>query len=141
LKLTESFGSAEEIKAALEAFVADWNTLLAHPFQWSYDGKGLHEKAVNRFSQRLNHSAAKMDIRILTKQMILLSNLLSNYISEVSRDSWIQFDTVFLAQAANIKALIQKEEGETRKNRAIKAFNNLEYALHHCCPPAKLCHT
>jgi len=139
--LTESFGSAEEIKAALEAFVADWNTLLAHPFQWSYDGKGLHEKAVNRFSQMLNHSAAKMDIRILTKQMILLSNLLSNYISEVSRDSWIQFYTVFFAQAANIKALIQKEEGKTRKNRAIKAFNNLEYALHHCCPPAKSCHT
>ena len=123
--LTESFGSAQEIKAALEAFVADWNTLLAHPFQWSYDGSGLHEKAVTRFTQMLSHSASKMDVRILTKQMMLLTNLLNDYLSEISHDSWSRFHTVFLAQTANINALIQHEEGKIRKTKAEQAFNNL----------------
>jgi len=73
----------------------------------------------------LNHSAAKMDVRILTKQMALLTNLLNDYLSEISRDSWSRFHTVFLAQTANIKALIQKEEGKIRKSKAEQAFNNL----------------
>jgi len=54
--LSESFASPDEIKTALDAFMADWNTLLAHPFQWSYDGKGLHEKAVQRFTKMLHSS-------------------------------------------------------------------------------------
>jgi len=132
--LSESFGSAEQIKAALEAFTADWNSLLAHPFQWSYDGSGLHEKAVARFTQMLNHSAAKMELRILTKQMMLLTNLLSDYASEISRDRWSQFHTVFLAQAANIEALIQKEKGKIRKSKAEQAFNNLTGTLQHYFP-------
>lgn len=127
--LNESFGSADETKAALEAYVVDWNTLLAHPFQWSYDGKGLHEKAVRRFTQTLNHSAAKMELRILTKQMALLTNLLNDYQSEVTCDSWRKFQTVFIAQSENIEKLIQSEEGKIRKNKAITAFNDLSSAL------------
>jgi len=127
--LTESFGSADEIKAALEAFMVDWNTLLAHPFQWSYDGKGLHEKAVTRFTKMLNHSVEKMELRILTKQMMLLTNLLSDYLSEISLDSWRKFHTVFITQTASIEKLIQNEEGKIRKNKARKAFNDLSSAL------------
>ncbi len=65
--LGESFASPDELKVALEACAADWNTLLAHPFQWSYDGSGLHEKAVNRFTKMLRHSAAQMELQILAK--------------------------------------------------------------------------
>ena len=75
--LNESFGSPDQLKQALEAFTDDWNTLLAHPFRWSYDGTGLHDKAVTRFTRMLQNSAADMEIRILTKQMMLLANLLS----------------------------------------------------------------
>ncbi|MFQ5410163.1 MAG: IS630 family transposase, partial [Anaerolineales bacterium] len=74
--LGESFASPDALKAALEAFAAEWNTLLAHPFQWSYDAAGLHDKAVNRFTTMLRGSAAQMELRILTKQMRLLTNLL-----------------------------------------------------------------
>ncbi len=40
--LKESFSSVERLMVAFNAFVKEWNCLLAHPFRWSYDGKGLH---------------------------------------------------------------------------------------------------
>ena len=51
--LNGSYGSVEELKESFYAFLEEWNILLAQPFQWSYDGKGLHEKAVNRFAEML----------------------------------------------------------------------------------------
>jgi len=131
--LGESFGSPDELKAALEAFAAQWNTLLAHAFQWSYDGTGLHEKAVNRFTTMLRDSAAQMELRILTKQMRLLRNLLKDYFSAVSQKSWAQFATVLHSQSDIIAALIEGEEGPKRKRNAQQAFTSLTEALqeHH----------
>jgi len=128
--LGESFGSPDELKAALEAFVADWNTLLAHPFQWSYDGSGLHEKAVKRFMKMLHRSAAQMELRILTKQMMLMTNLLRDYLSEVSKENWEQFAVALRSQAVTITELIQGEEGPRRKHNAQQAFTSLTEALH-----------
>jgi transposase len=127
--LGESFGSPDELKAALEAFAVDWNTLLAHPFQWSYDGSGLHEKAVNRFTKMLHRSAAQMELRILTKQMMLLTNLLRDYMPEVSRETWKQFAVALRSQADTITELIQGEEGPRRKINAQQAFISLNEAL------------
>lgn len=127
--LGESFGSADAIKAAVEAFTDHWNTLLAHPFQWSYNGKGLHEKAVTRFTKMLAHSAATMELRILTKQMMLMTNLLRDYVKAISPECWKQFNTVLLSQIKTIEELIQKEEGPLRKEKAQKAFKNLTAAL------------
>ena len=128
--LDESFGSPEALKTALEAFTADWNTLLAHPFKWSYDGRGLHEKAVRRFTQMLQCSATQMDLRILTKQLLLLTNLLHDYVSEVSENTWAQFATVLAAQSDAISALIEDEPGPKRKHNAQNALAGLKEALH-----------
>ncbi len=128
--LGESFGSPDEFKAALEAFAADWNTLLAHPFQWAYDGSGLHEKAVKRFTKMLHQSAAQMELRILTKQMMLLTNLLRDYLPEVSKESWEQFDEVLRSQTGTITELIEGEQGPRRKHDAQQAFTCLTEALH-----------
>jgi len=127
--LSESFASPDEIKTALDAFTADWNTLLAHPFQWSYDGKGLHEKAVQRFTKMLHRSAATMEIRILTKQMMLLTNLLRDYFSEVSKDCWKQFAATVSSQSQTIADLILREEGPLRKKKAQQAAADLTAAL------------
>ena len=127
--LGESFGSPDELKAALEAFVVDWNTLLAHPFKWSYDGRGLHEKAVKRFTKMLHLSAAKMELRILTKQMGLLTNLLRDYVSEVSQETWEQFSETLGSQSDAITRLIQAEQGPVRKSNAQQAFAALNEAL------------
>jgi transposase len=127
--LSESFGSPDQIKTALEAFMADWNTLLAHPFQWSYDGKGLHEKAVQRFTTMLRRSPATMDIRVLTKQLMLLTNLLRDYFSEVSKECWKRFAVALSSQSQTIAELIQREEGPLRKKKAQQAAANLTAAL------------
>jgi transposase len=128
--LGESFGSPDELKAALEAFAVDWNTLLAHPFKWSYDGSGLHEKAVKRFTTMLHLSAPQMELRILTKQMGLLTNLLRDYVSEVPQETWEQFLVTLCSQSDTITNLIQSEPGPVRKYKAHQAFSNLNEALH-----------
>jgi len=127
--LGESYGSPDGLKAALEAFALDWNTLLAHPFQWSYDGRGLHDKAVKRFTKMLHLSAAQMELRILTKQMKLLTNLLRDYVSEVPKETWEQFSEALCSQSDTITDLIQNEEGPQRKHNARQAFANLKEAL------------
>jgi len=127
--LGESYGSPDELKATLEAFALDWNTLLAHPFKWSYDGRGLHEKAVKRFTKMLHGSAAQMELRILTKQMKLLTNLLGDYVSEVPKEAWEQFSEVLRSQSDTIAGLINNEQGPQRKLNAQLAFANLSEAL------------
>jgi hypothetical protein len=128
--LGESFGSADELKAAMEAFANEWNLLLAHPFQWSYDGKGLHEKAVKRFTKMLHRSAGKMELRTLTKQMRLLANLLRGYLPEVSKESWEQLCVALCAQSETIDDLIHCESGPVRKLKAQQAALDLTVALH-----------
>ncbi len=130
--LRESFGTPERLKATLEAFVEDWNLLLAHPFRWSYDGKGLHEKAVKRFTTMLRSSAAKIELRILTKLLALMTNLLKDYFAEVSEGSWHQLAASLSSQSDVIAALIQREEGPRRKKNAQQALNTLTAALQQC---------
>ncbi len=127
--LGESYGSPDELKATLEAFALDWNILLAHPFKWSYDGRGLHEKAVKRFTKMLHCSAAQMELRILTKQMKLLTNLLGDYVSEVPNEAWEQFSEALRSQSDTIAGLINNEQGPQRKLNAQLAFANLNEAL------------
>ncbi len=128
--LRESFGSPDDLKAALEAFAKDWNLLLAHPFRWSYDGKGLHEKAVKRFTAMLRTSAAEMEIQTLTKQLNLATNMLRDYFSDVSMESWQQLATAVFSQRETIDALIQHEKGPRRKPKAQRAITSLTNALH-----------
>ena len=127
--LSESFQAPEQLMAALEAFVAEWNLLLAHPFRWSYDGKGLHDKAVKRFAAMLRSSAAMMELRILTKQLNLMTNLLNDYFSEVSEESWHHLAASLSSQSAVVAALIQREEGPRRKMNAQQALVGLIAAL------------
>lgn len=107
----------------------DWNTLLAHPFRWTYDGKGLHEKAVRRFTQMLRRPAPQMELRILTKQLLLVTNLLRGYVSQVSLETWAEFATVLDSQHDAIAEHIQAEPGPKRKLNAQHALAALRDAL------------
>jgi transposase len=127
--LGESFGSPDAFKAALEAFVADWNTLLAHPFRWTYDGEGLHQKAVQRFTQMLRHPVADMELRILTKQFLLATNLLRDYLPQVSRATWAELDAALASQHDALTEHIQGEPGSKRKLKAEQALAGLRMAL------------
>jgi len=123
--LNESYGSAEELKEGFDAFLEEWNTLLAHPFRWSYDGKGLHEKAVNRFTEMLKQAANKLEISTLTKQLRLMSNLFDQYFYEVPGENWKKLFAVLQSQKAIIRNSIMNEAGPLKKENAEDALNSL----------------
>ena len=123
--LNESYGSAEEFKESFEAFLEEWNTLLAHPFRWSYDGKGLHKKAVNRFTEMLKQAANKLEISTLTKQLRLMKNLFNHYFHEVPEENWEKLFTFLQSQEATIRNSIMNEEGPLKKENAENAWNSL----------------
>ena len=81
--LNESYGSVEELKEGFDGFLEEWNTLLAHLFRWSYNGQGLHVKAVKRFTKILHLAANKLETTTLTRQLRLMANLFTHYFDEV----------------------------------------------------------
>ncbi len=85
----------------------------------------------------LHRPVAQMELRILTKQMMLLTNLLKDYMSEVSRETWEQFALALRSQADTITQLIQGEEGPRRKLNAQQAFISLTEALHDHVTPTQ----
>lgn len=127
--LNESYGSAEELKESFEAFLEEWNTLLAHPFRWSYDGKGLPKKAVNRFTEMLKQAANKLEISTLTKQLRLMNNLFDHYFHEVPGENWEKLLNVLQSQETILRNSIMNEEGPLKKENAENALNSLFSAL------------
>lgn len=123
--LNESYGSAEELKLNFESFLEIWNTLLAHPFRWSYDGNGLHRKAVSRFTEMLMQAASKLETSSLTKQLQLMFNLLTQYISEIPMDHWGKLFDVLKSQETTLRNSIFNEKGPLKKVNAENALNSL----------------
>jgi transposase len=127
--LNESYGSIEELKESFESFLNEWNTLHAHPFRWSYDGKGLPTKAVDRFTRILRQAAHQIEISGLIKQLKLMLNLMKDNAYEISSKYWSNLYDVFCCNEAALKERIKNEEGPTKKKKAAAAFNSLSIAL------------
>jgi transposase len=128
--LTESFGSPDDLKTAILAFAYNWNLLWAHPFRWTYDGKGLREKAVKRFTTMLQNPARQINLRTLTKLLMLMTNLLNDCFSEISTKTWAQLAQALSSQSETIAAIIRQEPGPLRKKKAERAVANLAAVLH-----------
>jgi len=127
--LTESFGSSDDLIATLLAFAETWDLLLAHPFRWTYDGKGLHEKAVKRFATMLRDSAKQINLRTLTKLLMLMTNLLNDYFEKISKETWNLFVQAFSSQFETISDIIRQEQRPQRKKKAQTAMTNIDVAL------------
>ena len=123
--LGESYGSPHALKTAMLAYIKTWNDLFAHPFQWTYDGRGLHQKAVIRFTQMLELSADTLDTRLLTKQLLLMANLLRDYHSQIEDPVLNKFRQVFVSQYQTLLMLIEKEPGPVKKKHAETALASL----------------
>ncbi len=121
--LNESYGSVEELKKSFESFLEVWNTLHAHPFNWTYAGKGLHKKAVNRFTQILKQSANKLEISSFTKQLQLMFNLFNQYISEVPMEFWEDLLDTLKSQEITLRNIIADEKGHKKMKNAENALN------------------
>lgn len=128
--LQESFASPESMYNAIYAFDYEWNTLLAHPFKWTYDGKGLHQKAVKRFISMLENSLEKMNVKFITKQFLLMANLIKSYQKEVDPVIWKKLDEVINLNFKRLNSMITKKDGQKRKDKALKALKNLIDSLY-----------
>ena len=123
--LNESYGFPDELMKSFDAFLAEWNTILAHPFRWSYTGEGLCAKAINRFTEVLKWSAEKLEISSLTKQLRLLKNLFDQYFSDVPLPYWGKFFAVFRMNRKILQNTIDDEIGPRKKENGQKAFDTL----------------
>jgi len=123
--LGESFDSPESLYNAIDAFVNEWNSLLAHPFKWTYDGKGLHQKAVNRFIKMLESSLEKMSVKFMTKQFLLMDNIIKSYQNEVDFTTWKTLKKVVSNKFDRLNSIIIKDDGPKIKEKAIRALKYL----------------
>jgi len=128
----ESFDSVEMLREAFTAWLNEWNCLLAHPFRWTHDGEGLHEKAVKRFTAMLNNAAGELEIRILTKELLLMTNMLGSYLAKVDTNIWEQLARALQSQQDLLTSRIQQEDGPKRKKKAEDAITGLIATLRKC---------
>lgn len=127
--LNESYGSVEELKESFESFLETWNTLLAHPFRWSYDGKGLRKKAVIRFTEILTQAAEKLEVSSLTKQLKLMFNLFDSNPLELPDEYWDKLFKALLSQEKILRNSIINEKGPIKKKKAEDILNSLLFTL------------
>ena len=103
---------------------------MAHPFNWKYNGEGLHEKAIARFTQNLkSENVVKMELRVLTKQLCLMKNLFSQYRNLISEKCWNDFWKSFQNNISDLKKKIENEPGPKRKTKAMIALEELVMIL------------
>jgi len=86
--LKDSYSSPDELHDAAMEYFRQWNENWAHPFTWKYDGKGLHQKTVQRFTSVLNHSAAEITLQYLAKSSLLMVSMIDNHWDEVPGEAW-----------------------------------------------------
>ena len=127
--LNESYGSAQELMTSFEAFLEQWNTQLAHPFDWTYTGKELHEKVVVRFIEILRQAADKLETTTLTKQLCLMSNLFAKYYEKVAINKWEKLLDVVRVKEAVIRNSIMDEQGPIKKENAKNSLDALLLTL------------
>jgi transposase len=127
--LKESYASPDLLIRAIYSFAEIWNTLFAHAFNWGYEGIGLHEKVVNRFIKFLYLSSEKLHIKFLTKQMLLMVNMIEQYWDKVPIKDWRKLLDLLLDKEMGLRHCIDKDEKPMRKTKAREALDTLLVAL------------
>ena len=123
--LKESFDSPESMYNAIDDFTNEWNTLLAHPFKWNYDGNGLHQKVVHRFLTIIENSTENLNIKFLTKQLLLMTNIIERYWDKVDLELWLKLDNIISIKVDQLSEIILKDDGPKRKEKADKALKKM----------------
>ena len=127
--LNGSYESPDALREAIEGFARFWDAELAHPFTWGYDGEGLHEKAVQRFTRILRCGSEKTPVRSLLKFLKLMANLIEGYWTRVPAATWIELLETLQAQEADLRCAIQADDGPKRRQAAGKALDTLQQKL------------
>ena len=120
-----SFETVEELAAFIHDFIKTWSKYYAHPFNWTYDGTGLHSKAVQRFITHISIENKHMEINFLSDQMELMINLLQNYFGKVKSEKWSLLADVIQKKKDYIQKIIQTSGKPRIKEKAEILFPEL----------------
>ena len=134
--LEDSYSSPDQLRESILEYVTLWNDQLAHPFDWKYEGVGLEQKAVLRFTTMLRSSAGNMTLQFFTKSFKLMMNLMKDYKESVESSIWEKLfvtiretETILrerIAQSEQPKVKIKAEQTLRKIIEAIKVFNQNE---------------
>jgi transposase len=127
--LSGSFVAVSSLDSAIYDFIETWNEYFAHPFTWKYTGEGLQQKAVARFVKFLNFSFEQMNIKFLTKQLQLMTNIAKLYWKKVEIKHWKNLFNSVLEKENLIRSKIQSEEKPKRKAKAENALQDFFHLL------------
>jgi len=119
----DQFFSVGQLRESIMAFIDTWNRFYAHPFDWSYSGAGLHEKAVRRFSRLLSIETDQMDAKFLTSQLLLMSNLADNHLRLIRQTDWLHLIHLATKKDGYITQIIESDTRPRAKIRAREAYD------------------
>jgi hypothetical protein len=115
----------DELKEFIYNFVETWNKYYAHPFNWKYDGSGLHDQAVKRFIRHIMLENKYMELSFLSNQIELMTNLLTNYIEYVNIKYWHSLAEIIKEKRNFIQNVIENSQQIRLKAKASINFPNL----------------
>ena len=119
----QSFLSVQNLKEIIEQFIATWNQHFAHPFTWKYTGEGLYEKAISRFNKLLLIESKQMDVKFLTKQLLLMANIPRTYEEATKTAEWKQLIDLVFMKADFINNIITRSEKKRQRDNVLKALS------------------
>ena len=85
----------------------------------------------------LRDSAEQFEVRILTKMLRLMTNLLNDYFSKVPEATWKRLAEIVPPKYEIIEDLIEREEGPKRKKKAQQALAEFKATLIRRLAPGK----
>lgn len=122
------FRSVDALIAAILAFAGTWNEQLAHPFNFQYEGKGLENMVLRRFTRILDQrpeKLAQLDSKFLADLSLLCVRLIDQHRKNVSQHDWHALAEVVKTRKPELDEIIEAETGPVRQPRARKAFQLL----------------
>ncbi len=125
-----SFQSLQALVRSIDGFACTWSEHLAHPFSWTYRGKGLHGKAVRRFMKLLHIESSQMEIRFLTKQLQLMANLAREYCAHVDIGDWQLLHDLLTEKHQYLHRIIAAGPKERQREKAEEALRSISELLH-----------
>lgn len=126
----QSFESVPVLQETIGEFRDTWNNSFAHPFTWKYNGEGLHEKAISRFTKLLLIQSPQLDIKFLAKQLSLMFNIIEKYNSKVKINMWQKLQSLLSEKKLYIDSvIINSDVKDSQKIKARQALDQLNDSL------------
>ena len=130
--LKDSYQAPDELRDAILEFALKWSDDGAHPFTWKYDGSGLQQKAVTRFSCMLEHSADEITLQLLPKECKLMANLIQDYSNKVDAITWESLFKALVSAEDILRKRIASSTQPIVKVNALRALGLLLHSSRNC---------